>query len=97
MYTRKQYMKGEVDHQTYYAQFGQHLVDLVKQVIGEKRVKASEDEHFNDIDLKRWDRMHQSVLMLVGRRLGEANGTGGVSLSDTVCSAKAAARIIRGW
>jgi len=34
-------------------------------------------------------------MAFVGRKLGEANGGGGVSLSDTVCTAKEAAKQIR--
>ena len=95
MYTRKQYMNKECSHNEYYEQFGQHLTNLVGQTIGVKRIKNSTDDSFNDIPLKRWDALAPLVRSTVGRMLAEANGTGGISLSDCVCSAKAAARIIR--
>ena len=93
--TCKQYMAHEVDHHAYYSQFDRPLVDLVGRVIGVDRIKASVDPHFNDIPLHRWDALHGLILQAQGARIGQANGTGGVSLSDTVCTAKAAARIIR--
>lgn len=92
--TRKQYLNGEVSHHDYYAQFGKHLVSLVGSRFGIDRIKASTDPHFNDIPLNKWDNLAITVRMTVGRMLAEANG-GGVSLSDCVCSAKAAAQIIR--
>jgi hypothetical protein len=95
MITRKQYMNKEATHAEYYAQFGQHLTGLVSRWIGRDRILASTDEHFNDIPLKEWDAMAESVRLTVGRSLAEANGTGGISLSDCVCSLKSAARIIK--
>ena len=49
MYTRKQYMDNEVSHAEYYAQFGIHLIKLVENRIGKKRILESSDPHFNDI------------------------------------------------
>lgn len=95
MYTRKQYMAKEVTHQEYYEQFGQHLIALVANWVGEDRIKASTDESFNDIPLSIWDAMAPNVRQIVGRSIADANGTGGISLSDCVCAAKAAARMIR--
>lgn len=95
MITHKQYMNKEATHQEYYAQFGQHLVSLVSDTIGRDQILASQDPHFNDIPLQRWDRLAPAVEGHVGKLIGEANGNGGVSLSDCVCSLKAAARIIQ--
>jgi len=96
MYTRKQYMNNEVSHADYYAQFGIHLIKLVENRIGEKRILESSDPHFNDIPLREWDRLEHSVRQLVGGMLREYNGPkAGVSLSDCVCAAKSAARIIK--
>ena len=96
MLTRKQYMNHECTYSEYYAQFGQHLVDSVGSSIGVERIKQSTDEHLNDIPLKEWDSLAELVRLTVGRKLAEANGTGGISLSDCVCAAKSAAHIIRG-
>lgn len=94
LFTRKQYMNKEVDHQTYYGQFATDSVRrIVCQYIGRNRILASRDPFFNDIPLRLWDGLHGSLTMLVGKRIAVANGSGGVSLSDTVCVAKAAARI----
>lgn len=95
-YTRKQYLNDEVDHQTYYAQFATPaVIGLVGQVIGRDRILASEDPHLNDIPLRLWDSLHHSILNLVGSAINTANGGNGISLSDTVCTAKAAARMIQ--
>jgi len=94
-YSRKDYMDRKVTHQEYYFQFGKHLIDYVQSIIGKDRIINSTDPHFNDIPLKLWDDMEDSIRMMVGRKIGEANGTGGLSLSDTVCAAKSAAKHIR--
>lgn len=94
-HTRKERMKGECTHNEYYDQFvTKGVINLVKS-IGEDRIKKSTDEHFNDIPLKEWDGLHRYILGMAGRSIAEASN-GGVSLSDTVCVAKAAARRIRG-
>jgi hypothetical protein len=93
--TRKQYMAGEHTHAEYYAQFGRDLVAMVSLNIGQARILASEDPHFNDIPLRNWDNLAGSVRMLVGDKIAAANETGGISLSDCVCAAKSAAHIIR--
>ena len=93
--TRSEYMAGDCSHDTYYAQFGEHLTDLVAQTIGVDRILKSTDPHLNDIPLKRWDSLAPAVRWRVGRLIGEANETGGVSLSDCVCAAKSAARLIQ--
>ena len=96
MYTRKQYMNKECSFNEYYEQFGEHITHEVGSLIGVNRIKNSTDASFNDIPLKEWDNLAPIVRMTVGRMLANANGTGGISLSDCVCSAKAAARIIKG-
>ena len=96
MYTRKQYMDNEVSHEEYYAQFGIHLIKLVENSIGKQRILESNDPYFNDIPLAEWNRLDVSVRQLVGRMIRECNGPkAGVSLSDCVCAAKSAARIIK--
>jgi len=94
MITRKQYINEEATHKEYYGQFAPSLVRLVGDVIGREKIQASTDEYFNDIPLKRWDALQGSVMAICGAAIAEASG-GGVSLSDCVSAAKAAARLIR--
>ena len=96
--TRKSYIDGVVSHDDYYSQPSfctPEVKSMVARAIGLKRILESVDPHFNDIPLVRWDVLHPAVILLVGRAIREANGTGGISLSDTVCVAKAAARSIK--
>jgi len=96
MYTRKQYMSKECSHKEYYSQFVcTSLRDTVKQFIGIERIMKSKDESFNDIPLKEWDNLAPIVRMHCGQSITKANGTGGISLSDCVCTAKAAAKQIK--
>ena len=96
MYTRKQYMDNEVSHAEYYAQFGICLIKLVENRIGKQRILESNDPYFNDIPMAEWDRLEPSVRQFVGCMIREYNGPkAGVSLSDCVCAAKSAARIIK--
>ena len=102
-YTRKQYMTHEIDHATYYGQWADELIPLVIDRIGAKKILASTDPHLNDIALSRWDALHAMVRSRVGRSIGEANastyaepmkpGAYALSLSDTVCAAKQAAKV----
>lgn len=95
-YTRKQYMAGECTHEQYYGQFvTPAVIQTVLQKIDEAQIKRSTDPAFNDIPLYKWDWLHSHIGTLVGRALMEANGGIGYSLSDTVCVAKAAARMIK--
>jgi hypothetical protein len=94
MYTRKDYMSNKVSHHEYYSQFATDAVQmLVKNQIGLNRLLASNDPHLNNIPLSKWDAMHGIIISYSGAMIAKANG-GGVSLSDTVCTAKAAARIL---
>ena len=95
MFTRKQYMSNEVTHAEYYNQFVIDLIPLVRGAIGEDRIKASRDPYFNDIPLRRWDFLAALIPAETQRKIAEANGSGGISLSDKVCALKAAARLIK--
>lgn len=98
MIKRSEYVNGRVNHQAYYGQFvTPAVIDLVRTYIGEDKIKKSTDPHFNDIPLRHWDAMSGQIGYLVGHLLGEANGStrGAYSLSDTVCVAKEAARMIK--
>lgn len=58
----------------------------VAACIGEARIKASTDKHFNDIPLQAWDNLDTGI-----RLHAHAHGLPW-SLSDSVCVAKALAR-----
>jgi hypothetical protein len=100
-YTRKDYISGTVDHQTYYAQFvSDSVINLIGSRIGKECILASTNEHFNDIPLSKWD----GLALLVPARLvslsnmftqAESTAVPSVSLSDKVCILKAAAQTIR--
>lgn len=96
MITRKEYRADQSPdaHFKYYSQFATPSVqELVARTIGIDRIKKSTDPHLNDIPLREWDNLAPSVKMLSGRLMAKANN-GGISLSDCVCTAKAAARIL---
>jgi hypothetical protein len=94
MFTRSQYMNKEVSHQEYYAQFcNQWVFALVERNIGLDVILASKDPHFNDIPLLWWDRLEDNIRAMVGSKIRQAEGQ--CSLSDCVCTAKAAARILK--
>jgi len=88
-------MGGQISHQDYYAQFvTPAIMNVVRSAIGEKNIKASKDEHFNDIELARWDALSSyPVMQAASKPLKECGDF--LSLSTVVCIAKAAARIIK--
>ena len=102
-FTRTQYLAGECDYDTYYAQFvTTSVVCVVAQAIGVERIKASTDPHFNDIPLPLWDRLKDSVRQSMNRRRFKElacpqapKGFIVFSLSDAVCIAKRAAKQIK--
>jgi len=99
-YTRKDYMNGIVNHQTYYGQFvNDSITQLVLSRIGKNKILASTDESFNDIPLAKWDGLSVSVpsrMISLSNLFCQADDTQpSVSLSDKVCILKAAARMIR--
>ena len=100
MITRKEYMdagNGTLHHE-YYIQFATKASrDLVLRTIGAEAIMASNDPHFNDIPLKRWDAMHDTLRGTINQRLkGQAENFEirrfGWSMSDAVCVAKAIAQ-----
>jgi hypothetical protein len=86
-YTKEERMEA---HRKFYAQFvSDATIRFVVSIIGADVIKASTDEHMNDIPLRRWDCMHGNLPLAVSlKSLGESN-----SISTTVCIAKEAARI----
>lgn len=106
IYTRNEYMQSKGDeqraaHRKYYAQFVTPAVLFhVASFIGKDRIFNSTDEHFNDIPLHEWDRLEPFVKQACNtRKIQEANnypkGKFPWSLSDAVCIAKQAARMIK--
>lgn len=100
--TRKEYLdlsrlgNGiEAFHQ-YYSQFvTPYVTEVVRRHIGEDRIKASKDVHFNDIPLPLWDRLVPLVRHAISVRNEEINGTRCVSICECVCTLKTAAHNIR--
>ena len=86
--TRKQYMDGEATHREYNSQFVNRSVKWrVLQHIGEDKLRASTDEHLNDIPLKKWDQLGS-----VGSR-AQWDATGDwPTMAGFVCIHKEAAR-----
>jgi hypothetical protein len=78
-----------VAHRRYFGQFvTQRTINRVVQSIGADRIKASTNEHMNDIPLHLWDRL---VPGLPGSsRFKEAGDW--YTLANGVCLAKEAAR-----
>jgi len=96
MIPRSDYMENKVDHRTYYAQFvNTSVISIVSTAIGERRICASEDPNLNDIPLREWDRLHHAIGLLVGKQLRDIDGC--VSLCNTCCVAKEAARQIQDY
>lgn len=106
MFDRKQYLNGECTHQQYYSQFVNNaVINLVVRRVGVQRILDSEDPHFNDIRLSEWDALNDDVRLCVNRSLWNSCNNASYpekyrnkflwSLSDGVCIAKAAARIIK--
>lgn len=97
-FTRDDYMaaSGPETHRKYYAQFVTPAVKTFVAVqIGVGRIKASTDPHMNDIPLELWDRLHEQIRAHCVSLMRQIGGTGGYSLSDSVCIAKEAAKQIK--
>lgn len=95
MYTYKEYMKNPNKelHHKYYAQFVTgDTIHYVINHIGFENIVNSGDYFFNDIPIEKWDRLF--MVLPFDRELWKLDRKG-ISLSEYVCIAKAAARIIR--
>ncbi len=96
MFTRDDYMQKKCSHREFYAQFvTTSLRDLVRSRIGEVAIKASIDDHLNDIPLCRWDAMQNLIIPRIHTVHKQMGYSGGASLSDCVCVAKEAAKQIK--
>jgi hypothetical protein len=95
MFTHTDEINKVCTHREYFGQFVSPAVkQIVKNHIGEKAIKESKDEHFNDIELSKWDRLYPSIMVHCLGKLKLADSCGG-SLADAVCIAKEAARQIK--
>ncbi len=100
-YTRKDYMDGNCDHDTYYAQFvTADMLSYVAIVIGKDKIIASTDKHFNDIPLRHWDSLANSMhngwgLLAKSNASTTRDNIPNISLSDKVSALKEAARQIK--
>jgi len=90
MFTRKDYMEKRCTHREYYAQF---VTDEIRQHvakhIGTDQLRASTDEHLNDIPLRRWD--HLPLFYKSDHEKVRAAGDW-ISPAGAVCIYKEAAR-----
>lgn len=108
MISRTQYMAdSDKLHRSYYAQLAiDEMREQVKRHITVERIKASTDEHFNDIPMEKWDALSGLVFMRgqvvvkprvsheFAERCREAE-EGGVSPATLVCVYKEIAQQIK--
>lgn len=72
---------GYISHREHFSKFvSKAMIEIVVKAIGHEKLLASDDIHFNDIPLQKWDR----ISFIAMRR--------GFSLSDCVCTVKEAAK-----
>jgi hypothetical protein len=101
--TRKEYLDlsrlGDNSIAAFHLYCGQfvtpYVTEVVRTRIGEDRIRASKDVHFNDIPLKLWDELVPLVRHGISVRNEDINGTRCVSMCECVCTMKTAAHIIR--
>lgn len=92
MKTRQDYLNGDISFQDYYRQFATASVKaMVKSFMADRNVDIAADPHLNTIPLHLWDRLADRMPQDSLRLIQAANGTGGISLSDKVCTLKQAA------
>jgi|TARA_Y100000034_G_C6899489_1_gene415474 hypothetical protein len=88
--TRSQLIKGQVSHQDYYLHVAERSGITASVFNGrmKRMIANSTDENLNDVPLKLWDSLANSISIY------ELNDTGekSVSLSAKVCALKALAR-----
>jgi hypothetical protein len=100
---RAEYMRGEITFHEYYGLLVERLGETslraglpIHRTPAQWRELLAADPHLNNVPLRRWDVCDPFVRSLVRRvpneELGAINGTGGWSLSDSVCVLKETAR-----
>jgi len=90
IFTRADYLEKKCTHREYYGQFvSVNTKTLVCGYIGMDRLRASKNEHFNDIPLAEWDNLARGGLprTMSFKDVGDL-----ATLAGEVCLAKEAAR-----
>ena len=102
IFTRKERLSGICTHREYFGQFvNNSIISIVKNSVGIARLKNSEDEHLNNIPLKKWDSLHELIIHSLNkdivRKATEHKDKKSFpwSLSDSVCTAKEAGQQIK--
>lgn len=94
-FTRKDYLNEKCTHNEYYGQFvTQEVVKMVENIFGADKLKEAfqSDPHLNNIPLIKWDDLAKYLPNSVCLHICAANESNGLSLSDRVCTLKAAAK-----
>ena len=93
--TRKDYMENRITHLEYYGNVARIAGIRFSEEFLTRCDKAltAGDEHLNTIPLSTWDMMGAAWRVRIASALKQVNNTGGVSLSDLVCTLKSAAII----
>ena len=99
MITRQEMMQDSKNlYEPYMAQFVTPAVlHWVEQSIGIDVIKNSQNPHFNDIPLQRWDAFYNTSTFAgeVSRALRDSGDVNARSIANACSVAKAAARIIK--
>ena len=95
--TRKDYMENRITHLEYYGNVARIAGIRFSEEFLTRCDKAltAGDEHLNTVPLSTWDMMGAAWRVRIASALKQVNNTGGVSLSDLVCTLKSAAIIWR--
>lgn len=97
MFTRNQYMAGEVSFQDYYSQFVTEPIKHGAESYGlVEKSRQSKDKWLNDVPLKLWDQFGERwVKTVVNKKLIAETGEG-LAPSTLVCIGKVAVANIIG-
>jgi len=94
-YTRQDYLDEKCTHSEYYSQFvSTWCKQYVAEQIGKDKLVSNIDPHMNDIPACKWDALHWEIALdpHVSETLRRVQDTDGLTMSNTVCIAKEAAR-----
>ena len=93
VFTRQDYLNKKCSHREYYSQYvTEGIRKGVCSYIGIDKLRASTDEHLNDIPLKEWDYITVSILSCTGLTLKMEERGDYSTLAGHVCILKEAAR-----
>lgn len=101
--SRERYLKREITHSDYYGELAQLLGEMelrsvlpLRRSPAEWRALIEDDQALNNVSLRQWDACDEFVRHLVRHSsrdaLRDITGSGGWSLSDSVCVLKETAR-----